>query len=114
LIKGNKMTKQTKYYKAEVEGKVCLTQRKNDYTVAMAFSREGRTGIASFNTKEQTKAQVLNFLRPSKMTNGQWVKYTNEDGTVVDNKARYDSTTVWAVKAVQITKEEYKLIKEQA
>jgi hypothetical protein len=48
------------------------------------------------------------------MTNGQWVKYTNEDGTVVDNKARYDSTTVWAVKAVQITKEEYKLIKEQA
>ena len=110
----NKMTKETKYYKAEVDGRVCVRQSKNDYTVAMVVSREGRSGVASFNTKEQTKSRVLNHLTPSKMTGGKWVKYLDDNGTVVDHKARYDSTTVWAVKAAQITKEEYKAIKEQA
>jgi len=106
-----KMKKEIKFYKAEVDGSVYVRQSKNDYTVAMVVSG---SGVCSFNSKELSKASVLKHLTPKKWLGGEWTKYVEEDGTVVDFKAIYDSKSVYPVAAVQISKEEYNKIKEVA
>jgi len=105
INKGEKMTKEIKYYKAEVDGTVYVRQSKNDYTVAMVISKENENyfTVKSFNTKEVAKSMVLKHLRPLKGYD--WG---------VGGKASYDAYKVYPVPAVQISKEEYKKIKEVA
>mgnify|MGYP003133272850 CR=1 FL=1 len=99
------MKKEIKYYKAEVDGRVYVRQSKNDYTVAMVISKENENylTVKSFNTKEVAKSMVLKHLRP--------LKGYDWD---VDRKTSYDAYKVYPVAAVQISKEEYNKIREEA
>jgi len=106
-----------KYYKAELDGKFYLRQSKNDYTVAMVHEEEHGRSVISFNSKELSKSVALSKIYGG-MLHGINQKCTwrckkyDTELWCQEQREKYAEAKSYSIPAIQITKEEYLLLKE--
>mgnify|MGYP003122495538 CR=1 FL=1 len=111
--------KNTKYYKAELDGKFYLRQSKNDYTVAMVHEVDYVRSVISFNSKELSKSVALSKIYGNGGIHGinqkcisRCKKYGTELFCQVQRE-KYAKAKSYSIPAMQITKEEYLQLKER-